>query len=147
MSLRAKLIREDGLGVLRVDNPPVNALSPQTIADMTAAFGTFEEDESLIGLVIECAGRTFVAGGDIAGFEDSSFSTAPFNRLLARIEASGRPVAASLFGTVLGSAVELALACHLRIAHPTAKFGMPEDHAGTAAWIARNSGASAPDWP
>jgi 3-hydroxyacyl-CoA dehydrogenase len=146
MSLRAKLIREDGLGVLRVDNPPVNAL-PQTIADMTAAFGTFEEDESFIGLVIECAGRTFVAGDDIAGFEDSSFSTAPFNRLLARIEASDRPVAASLFGTVLGSAVELALACHLRIAHPTAKFGMPEDHAGTAAWIARNSGASAPDWP
>jgi 3-hydroxyacyl-CoA dehydrogenase len=111
---------------LRIDNPPVNALSTQTVASITAAFDEFEKDQSLVGLVIECAGRTFVAGGDIASFNEPSFSTAPFNTLLARIEASERPVAASLFGTVLGGGLELALACHCRIAHPSTRFGMPE---------------------
>ncbi len=126
MPKRAELIREGDLGVLRIDNPPVNALSPETVVDIAAAFEAFEADQSLVGLVIECAGRTFVAGGDIASFDQPSFSTAPFNTLLARIEAAGRPVAAALFGTVLGGGVELALACHIRIALPGARFGMPE---------------------
>ncbi|RBP17649.1 3-hydroxyacyl-CoA dehydrogenase [Roseiarcus fermentans] len=126
MPKRADLIREGDLGVLRIDNPPVNALSPETIVAIAAAFDAFEADRSLAGLAIECAGRTFVAGGDIASFADPSFSPAPFNALLARIEASARPVAAALFGTVLGGGVELALACHLRIAHPGTRFGMPE---------------------
>jgi 3-hydroxyacyl-CoA dehydrogenase len=126
MPLRAALTREGGLGVLRIDNPPVNAISPETVADLAAAIDAFESDRSLAALTIECAGRTFVAGGDIAVFDDPSFSAAPFNRLLSRIEASDRPVAAALFGTVLGGGLELALACHIRIAHPATKLGLPE---------------------
>ena len=124
--MRAQLLREGDLGVLRINNPPVNALSPETVAAIIAAFAAFEADASLIGLVIECAGRTFVAGGDIAAFDDPAFSAALFNRLLARIETSPRPVAAVLFGTVLGGGLELALPCHIRIAHPATKLGMPE---------------------
>src|SRR5688572_16752868 len=108
MTKRAALLTENGLGILRIDNPPVNALSRETVADMTAAFDTFERDRSLSGLVVECSGRTFVAGGDIAAFDDPSFSAEPYNTLLARIEASERPVAAALFGTVLGGGLELA---------------------------------------
>ena len=113
-------------GSCGIDNPPVNALSPETVADMIAAFDAFEADRSLAALIVECAGRTFVAGGDIAAFDDPSFSAVPFNTLLARIEASGRPVVAELFGTVLGGGLELALACHLRVADPATRLGLPE---------------------
>jgi len=126
MDLRASLSIEGDLGVLRIDNPPVNALSNETVAGIMAAFEAFEANRSLIGLTIECAGRTFVAGGDIAVFDEPDFSAAPFNHLLARIEACERPVAAALFGTVLGGGLELALACHIRVAHPQTKLGMPE---------------------
>lgn len=124
--MRARLLKENDLGVLRIDNPPVNALSPETVADIIAAFDAFEADASLRGLVVECAGRTFVAGGDIAAFENPGFSAAPFNQFLARLEASPRPVVAALFGTALGGGLELAMACHIRIAHPSTKLGMPE---------------------
>lgn len=124
--MRAELLKEDGIGILRIDNPPVNALSPETTADILAAFAAFEADPTLAGLVVECAGRTFVAGGDIAAFEDTAFSAAPFNACLARLEASPRPVVAALFGTVLGGGLELAMACHIRVAHPVTKLGMPE---------------------
>jgi enoyl-CoA hydratase/carnithine racemase len=124
--MRAQLLREDGLGILRIDNPPVNALSPETTADIFAAFAAFEADPSLAALIVECAGRTFVAGGDIAAFENKDFSAAPFNQFLARLEASPRPIIAALFGTVLGGGLELAMACHIRFAHPATQLGMPE---------------------
>jgi len=120
------LIRRGSSGILRIDNPPVNALSPQVLSDMETAFSEFESDRSLVGLVVECAGRTFVAGGDITAFDDPGFTPRPFNTFLARIEASDRPVVACLFGTVLGGGLELALACHHRIADPDTRFGLPE---------------------
>jgi 3-hydroxyacyl-CoA dehydrogenase len=126
MTRRATLNREDALGILRIENPPVNALSPQLVAEMETAFAAFEADRSLKALVIECAGRTFVAGGDITAFDDPSFSTRPLNQLLARIEASDRPVVAALFGTVLGGGLELALACHFRVADQSTRLGLPE---------------------
>ncbi len=126
MERRATLSREDTLGILRIDNPPVNALSPQLITDLETVFSEFESDRSLVGLVVECAGRTFVAGGDITAFDDPGFTPRPFNTLLARIEASDRPVVACLFGTVLGGGLELALACHHRVADPNTRLGFPE---------------------
>jgi 3-hydroxyacyl-CoA dehydrogenase len=77
-------------------------------------------------LLITCDGPTFVAGGDIAWFDHPGFSTVPFNCLLARLEAQQRPVAALMHGTVLGGGLELALACHWRLAAPGTQFGMPE---------------------
>ncbi|TDK45720.1 3-hydroxyacyl-CoA dehydrogenase NAD-binding domain-containing protein [Antarcticimicrobium luteum] len=123
---KAELHRDGRLGILRIDNPPVNAIAPDLVTAMDAALTAFEADTSLAALVIECAGRTFVAGGDIAAFDDPSFSAGPFNALLARIEASDRPVVAALFGTVLGGGLELALACHARVATPTTRLGLPE---------------------
>lgn len=123
---KASLTREGTLGVLRIDNPPVNAISPEVTRDMAAALDAFDEDPALTALVIECAGRTFVAGGDIASFSQPGFSAAPFNELLQRIERQERPVAVALYGTVLGAGLELALAAHLRIAHPQTRLGLPE---------------------
>lgn len=111
---------------LVIDSPPVNALSRTVIEGLTRGFKRFEQDTSAEGLVIRCAGRTFVAGGDIAVFDDPTFSTKPFNDVLNQIAASRRPVVAALFGTVLGGGLELALACHGRIAVEGTTFGMPE---------------------
>ncbi|SMO54615.1 3-hydroxyacyl-CoA dehydrogenase [Thalassovita litoralis] len=123
---QAKLLREGDLGILRIDNPPVNALGEQLVGDLIDGFAQFEADTSLIGLVIECVGRTFVAGGDIAAFENPEFSAIPMNALLGRIEGCSRPVVAALHGTVLGGGLELAMACHVRVAHPQTIFGLPE---------------------
>ena len=120
------LKREGAIGVLEIDNPPVNALSAEVIAGLADGFERFERDRALQGLVIICAGRTFVAGGDISAFDDPGFTPRPFNRLLARIEASDRPVVAALFGTVLGGGLELAMACHWRVADAATKLGLPE---------------------
>ena len=118
--------RQDRVGLLCIDNPPVNAISPQTVAAMIEAFDRVEATSDLDALVIYCAGRTFVAGGDIASFERPDFSAKPYNDLLARIENSRRPVIAAMHGTVLGGGLELAMACHRRVAQPDTKVGLPE---------------------
>lgn len=122
----ASYSRDGDLGVITIDNPPVNAIGAALVADLEAAVTAFEGDRDAVALVIECAGRTFVAGGDIAAFEAPDFSARPFNAVLLRIAASDRPVIAALFGTVLGGGLELAMACHGRVADPSTRFGLPE---------------------
>jgi len=120
------LIRHEGIAVLRIANPPVNALSPDVVAGLAAAVDAFEADRSHAALLLHCEGRTFVAGGDISSFDNPDFSATLFNGTLARIEALDRPVVAALHGTVLGGGLELALACHYRVALPNTKLGLPE---------------------
>ncbi|RYY88565.1 MAG: enoyl-CoA hydratase, partial [Comamonadaceae bacterium] len=120
------LQRHGDIAVLTISNPPVNALSPAVVAGLTAAVAAFEADRSYAALLVHSSGRTFVAGGDIHSFDAPDFSTAPYNGTLARIEALDRPVAAALHGTVLGGGLELALACHWRVALPSTQLGLPE---------------------
>lgn len=126
MTGRVSLERHQRIGVLRIDNPPVNALSIDVICGVGEAFDEFERDRSLAALVMHCDGRTFVVGGDIAVLDIPDFSPAPFNRTLARIEKCDRPTVAVLHGTALGGGFELALACHYRIALPGTRVGLPE---------------------
>ena len=121
-----RLERHGDCALLRIANPPVNAISPEVVGQLGTVLDAFDEDNSVRALVIACAGRTFVAGGDIASFDRPDFSAAPFNRLLARIEALDRPVVAAMHGTVLGGGLELALACHWRVAERATQFGFPE---------------------
>jgi 3-hydroxyacyl-CoA dehydrogenase len=120
------LQRHGGIAVLLIANPPVNALSAEVIAGLAAALDAFEADRSYAALLVHCEGRTFVAGGDITTFDDPKFSTSLYNSTLRRLEALDRPVAAVLHGSVLGGGMELALACHYRVAIPRTQFGMPE---------------------
>lgn len=120
------LERRGRIGLLRIDNPPVNALSRETVAGLVAAFDEFDKDGSLQALVVYCVGRTFVAGWDFTSFDMPDFSATTFNTLLFRIEASARPVVAALHGTALGGGLELALACHYRVAVSGARVGLPE---------------------
>ena len=120
------LTRDGSIAVVCIDNPPVNAISSRVVAGLSSALDAFDADRSLAGMLVTCAGRTFVAGGDIAAFEAPAFSAKPFNAVLARLEALDRPVVAALRGTVLGGGLELAMACHWRVADDTTRFGMPE---------------------
>ncbi|MEZ5646325.1 MAG: 3-hydroxyacyl-CoA dehydrogenase NAD-binding domain-containing protein [Burkholderiaceae bacterium] len=117
---------EGAIGVLVINNPPVNALSPATVQGLIDGLAAFEARDDLKALVLHCEGRTFVAGGDIASFEDPDFSAAPYNSFLARLEAGSRPVVAALHGTALGGGLELALACHWRVAAQGTRVGLPE---------------------
>ena len=117
---------EQGIGILLIDSPPVNAISASVTQGLNQALDAFEADRSLYAMVVCCAGKTFVAGGDIRAFDDPDFSAQPFNRTLARLEAIDRPVIAALHGTVLGGGLELAMACHLRVALEGTQLGLPE---------------------
>ncbi|WP_394777883.1 3-hydroxyacyl-CoA dehydrogenase NAD-binding domain-containing protein [Undibacterium sp.] len=120
------LERHGNIAVLRIDSPPVNALGPELVAGLIELVAQFDADHSYKALVLCAQGRTFVAGGDIAQFSMPGFSTAPFNSMLGRLEKLDRPVIAVLHGTVLGGGLELAMACHYRVAVATTKLGLPE---------------------
>ena len=113
----------DGIGIIRVNNPPVNALSNALRAEMGAAFAAAADDDSRAILLI-CEGRTFIAGADI-----SEFGTPPLEPylpdLLNQIEATNKIVVAAIHGTSLGGGLETALACHYRCAVTSAKVGLP----------------------
>lgn len=127
MSIPLVTLRNDGsVGILTICNPPVNALSMAVVCEMDECFTAFESQSHLTALVVHCEGSTFVAGGDIAELESSAFSTKPLNNLLARLEACSRPVIAALHGTALGGGLELAMACHWRVATPGTRIGLPE---------------------
>ncbi|WP_421708766.1 3-hydroxyacyl-CoA dehydrogenase NAD-binding domain-containing protein [Algihabitans sp.] len=111
------------VAVLRVQNPPVNALSQAVRKGLLDGIAWAEKTAQ--AAVIVGSGRTFIAGADI-----SEFGKPPLDPWLPevcnRIEASPLPVVASLHGTALGGGLEVALSAHYRIAVPGAKVGLPE---------------------
>jgi 3-hydroxyacyl-CoA dehydrogenase len=125
---------QDGIAVITIDNPPVNALSPDVIDGLSAAVDAAQRDPAVNGLVIVGAGRTFIAGADIKGLEAMAWgseSGAPdMHDVLARIESGPKPVVMALHGTALGGGLEVAMAGHYRIAVPEAQMGQPEVNLG-----------------
>ena len=119
---------DNGHAVVRIDNPPVNALGVNVRKGLMQAVHAVNEAGCKTAAIV-CAGRTFVAGGDI-----SEFSGPPplphLPDVLDAIEASVTPFIAVLHGTVLGGGLELALACAWRIADAKTKFGLPEVNLG-----------------
>ena len=120
------LTRHGRIAVMTIDNPPVNAISPEVTQGIGAAFAAFEADRSFAALLIHCAGRTFVAGADIEAFNRPDFSAQPFISMLTRVEQADRLVVAVLHGTALGGGLELALGCHYRVALPRTRVAFPE---------------------
>jgi 3-hydroxyacyl-CoA dehydrogenase len=119
-------LRHDrGIAVVTVDNPPVNALKHEVRAGLAEALRRARDDAAVEALVIACAGRTFFAGADIAEFGKPP-QTPGLGEVIAQIEAMPKPVVAALHGTALGGGFEVALACHFRVAMPTAQVGLPE---------------------
>ena len=115
----------DGIGVIIVNNPPLNALSREVRDGLLAAIRQAEADESAHAIVLTGAGQTFSAGADITEF-DSPLKGTEINQICDAIEDSRKPVVAALHGTSLGEGLEIALACHYRIASKDARLGLPE---------------------
>ncbi|SFO48722.1 short chain enoyl-CoA hydratase /3-hydroxyacyl-CoA dehydrogenase [Bradyrhizobium sp. Ghvi] len=125
MSEVVKLERHDEVGIVTVDSPPVNALSAAVRGGILECIKAAVADPAIKGIVLTCAGRTFIAGADITEFGKPPKPPA-LNDVLAEIENSPKPVVAAIHGTALGGGLEVALACHFRVAVKEAKLGLPE---------------------
>jgi 3-hydroxyacyl-CoA dehydrogenase len=116
---------QDGVAILTVENPPVNALSQAVRAGLIAALDKADADPAVQAAVIIGGGRTFIAGADIKEFGKPPLK--PYlPEVLARIEAMKKPVVAALHGTALGGGFEVSLTCHWRVAVENAQVGLPE---------------------
>ena len=124
MSAPVRYELQDKIGVITVDNPPVNALSQAVRQGLLDAITQATRDKS-DAVVIFCAGRTFIAGADIKEF-GKPFKAPGLPDLLNTIEACPKLVIAAIHGTALGGGFETALAAHYRCALPSAKVGLPE---------------------
>jgi len=130
------LVTRDGeIGVITINNPPVNALSPGVPQGIRSAIEEFENDRFIRGIVLIGGGRTFIAGADIREFgkitAGGNKERGPeLNPVLERIENSTKPVIAAIHGTALGGGLETAMACHYRVAVSSAQVGQPEVRLG-----------------
>jgi 3-hydroxyacyl-CoA dehydrogenase len=115
---------EGDVGVITVDNPPVNALSHAVRKGLLDSISAAQCDDSRAILII-CGGRTFIAGADITEF-DKPFQEPGLPDVLNTIEASNKLVVAAIHGTALGGGLETALSAHYRCAIASAKVGLPE---------------------
>jgi 3-hydroxyacyl-CoA dehydrogenase len=115
---------EDGIGVITVDNPPVNALALGVREGVVEALEKGEADPAVRAMVLIGAGRTFIAGADIRQFGKPRAQ--PRRPAQEALDAATKPVVAAIHGYALGGGLEYALACHYRVAVASAKVGLPE---------------------
>ncbi len=125
MNLPVRCRVDDGIAILTIESPPVNALAHPVRQALLAAVVAAEADGAVRALLIHGAGRCFVAGADIHEFEAAPREPL-LNDVLLRLEACTKPVIAALNGTTLGGGLELALACHYRCATAEVTLGLPE---------------------
>jgi 3-hydroxyacyl-CoA dehydrogenase len=117
--------REGSVAVVTIDSPPVNAMSQAMRQGLLNAFKSLSAQSDVGAVLLTCAGRTFVSGADLKEF-DIGVGEPSYHEVFGLIENFPRPVIAALFGTAMGAGVEIALACHYRVAAPEAKLGLPE---------------------
>src|SRR6185503_20600470 len=124
----------DGVALIRIDNPPVNALTDAVIEGLSTAIDAVARDAGVRAVVVLGAGRTFPAGADIKGLENIAWggdSGAPdLHALLQRIEDLPKPDVMAMHGTALGGGLEIAMAGHYRVALPEGQMGLPEVNLG-----------------
>jgi len=123
---------KDGVAVLTIDNPPVNALSPAVWDAIDKSVQRAVADPAADAIVLIGSGSTFIAGADIKVFDllktpqDSMSRSAGTHALLRRLEDSPKPLVAAIHGNALGGGMEVAMSCHYRVATKDAKVGQPE---------------------
>ncbi|HEU4890735.1 MAG TPA: 3-hydroxyacyl-CoA dehydrogenase NAD-binding domain-containing protein [Vicinamibacterales bacterium] len=125
---------KDGVAVIAVDYPPVNALGPGVPAAISKAIEDAGRDPSVSAIVFMGAGKTFVAGADINTLDRAAWgdreAACDLHPLLATIEDCNKPVIMAIHGTALGGGLEIAMAGHFRVASPDALLGQPEVNLG-----------------
>src|SRR5260370_23017161 len=118
--------RDGDLGVITIENPPVNALSPGVPEGIRAGIEQFDKDDSVKAIILIGGGRTFIAGADIKEFgkitSGGNRQRGPgLNPIFEQVEHASKPVIAAIPGTALGGGLETAIDCHYRVALATAQ--------------------------
>jgi 3-hydroxyacyl-CoA dehydrogenase len=130
MSELVSLTRDGEIGVITVNNPPVNALSPGVPEGIAAAVEQIKNDDSIKGGVLIGGGRTFIAGADIKEFGKITSGQRKrdlnFLEVIKAIEDCPKPMVAAIHGTAFGGGLETAMGFHYRVAVPSAQVGQPE---------------------
>jgi len=122
---------EDGVEILVLRNPPVNALSTGLLAELDAQVRRLGDDPKVRAVILTGDGQYFSAGADLKELATLDLAAAPDvvrrgHALFGRLAALKPPVIAAINGLALGGGLELALACDLRVAGESAKLGAPE---------------------
>ncbi len=130
MSDLVSLSREGDIAVVTVNNPPVNALSPGVPEGITRCVEQIGSDASVRAAVLIGSGQTFIAGADIKEFGKITSGRKErgdgLHPLLTVLENCPKPVIAAIHGTAFGGGLEVAMACHYRVAVASAQVGQPE---------------------
>ncbi|SUZ47687.1 uncharacterized protein METZ01_LOCUS541 [marine metagenome] len=127
MSDVVTLSNRNGVAVVTLQNPPVNGLGFAVRTGLEAALRAATDDDTVQALVITGDGKMFSGGADIREFgQPPPDGTPPLPMLIDTIEASDKPVIAAIHGVALGGGCEVALGCHVRLATPDARVGLPE---------------------
>ena len=127
---------EDRIAVIKINNPPANTVGTKTLKDLETALDLIVSDTNIKAIVLTGEGKFFVAGADIKEINGVISANEGENlalngqRLFTKIEEMKKPVIAAINGACLGGGMELAMACHIRLAEETAKFGQPEINLG-----------------
>ncbi|ADL52668.1 short-chain-enoyl-CoA hydratase [Clostridium cellulovorans] len=134
MELTNVLLEKEGhIAVVTINRPKaLNALNSDTLKDLDAAFTDIENDADIYAVVLTGAGeKAFVAGADITEMKEMTVIQGRTfgqlgNRVFRKIETLSKPVIAAINGFALGGGCEISMACDIRIASTTARFGQPE---------------------
>ena len=122
----------NGICILRLNNPPANAINFQVLEALCLAVNRANTDNAAHGIIITGTNDQFSAGADVAIFEkiktadEAKRTSRLFQEAFDAIETSQKPIAAAVVGTVMGGALELSMACHFRICAHGCRFGMSE---------------------
>ena len=132
-----KLAVEEGVAVLTIDRPPVNALSRQVMEELGQALEELKADPAVKVVILTGGGSfAFVAGADVKEIaslrsgQEAADVAAKGQGVITKIQRLGKPVIAAINGVCLGGGNELAMACHLRVAGDRTRFGQPEINLG-----------------
>lgn len=133
MSERVRLSIDDGVAFIRIDNPPVNALSTEVLVGLGGCLEAAERDPAVTAIVLTGTEQSFVAGADVARLEKIAAGTPPdapgvprLPELIAALEGGNKPCVAAIDGFALGGGLELALGCAARVGSPRCRVGLPE---------------------